>query len=204
METKTIVKVAAVILTAAVIPVLLLLSKRKTEKLPVRIVRDTNLVSRYEQEHKTDTVLRFADRILYRKQNPEIIYVQKTDTVFTEKIISTDLPLRIEKSRDELNIKAVNLKDSTLKEYVFRDVSRDFTAFTSNEGINVKSRNFSIEYPGFDLRTVYLPSKGSSYYEIHSEAGINYKERVSLSAGCGYGTLYKNIFFTLSLKLKGL
>lgn len=192
------------VLAAAAISLVIYFSGRQKERIPVSIINDTNIIYRYDAEHKRDTVYRFTDRILYKNSKPDIVYIQKTDTVFMDKILAADLPLRVEKYRGGLNIKSVNIKDSVLKEYVFGNVTRDFTVYSSQNGINVKSANFMFEQPDLSLKTFYRPCGGKVYYEIASETGLSFREKLFIYAGCGYETTDKNLFFSISLKLKGL
>jgi hypothetical protein len=167
-------------------------------------IPDTNIIVRYEKELKRDTVYKFTDKVVYKKSEPEKIYIQRADTVFINRINSFDLPIRIEKRGDVLNVKAVNIKDSVLKEYVFRDMSRDFVLNSVNRNLLLKSKNYYFEKPLFSFSLNYPLSEKSTYpeYTLGLESGLSYREKMFLTAGIKYGTKEEKLKLGISLKYK--
>lgn len=204
MNTDTFKKILTVLLAASVIPLMYYLTRGKKEYAGYSVLNDTSLVSRYEREIKRDTVYRFIDRIVYRNAKPDVVYVQKTDTIFNEKISGYDLPLKLEKSGSELILKAVNFKDSVLKEYVYRNVGKDFSVSSARNGFNIRSKNFSLDEPEISFKAAYLPGEKTTCYELSGEAGFSFRDKVSLHAGCGYETRNGDFRLFLTVKLKGL
>ncbi len=204
MNADTFKKILTVLLAALVIPLMYYLTRGKKEYVGYSVLKDTSLVSRYEREIKRDTVYKFIDRIVYRNTKPDVVYVQKTDTIFNEKISGYDLPLKLEKSGSELILKAVNIKDTVLKEYLYRNVGRDFSVTSVHNGFNVRSKNFSLDEPEISLRAAYLTGEKTTCYELSAETGLSFRDKVSLHAGCGYETRCSDFRLFLTVKLKGL
>ncbi|MCE1164988.1 MAG: hypothetical protein LWX07_06265 [Bacteroidetes bacterium] len=204
MNVETIKRIAAIFLAACFIALLVFYSRNRKERIKQNVRFDTNLVSRYSAEQRRDTVFKWTDRIVYKNPKPEVVYVQKTDTVFLGGLKNYDFPLRIEKTGGALDIKAVSFRDSVLKEYVYSNISGDFTVTAKDGGLQVKSRNFLIEKPCLSLRTLYIPAEKKFHYEVSAETGVSFREKLSLLGGCGYTTSDKNIFLTMSIKYKGL
>lgn len=167
------------------------------------LIRDTNLRVRYEYETNRDTIIKWYEKILYKSTKPEIVYYQKTDTVFIEKIKELDLMLQIERQNRKLKIKAVNQKGYTIKEYVFDDVNSNFTAVSQKENIFVKSKKFEWNRVNsiFNLQWSLLNSK-KLFYNFGIETGINYKNKIDLNAGLLYSPEKKDLFINSELKIK--
>ncbi len=148
--------------------------------------------------------INYTDKIVYRKSEPEKIYLQRVDTVFINRINSFDLPVRIEKSGDEMNVKAVNIKDSVLKEYVFRNISRDFVLSPVNRNLTLKTKNYYFEKPLVSISSNYPLSDRSTYpeYTLGIESGLSYREKIFFTAGIKYGTKEEKLKLGISLKYK--
>jgi ATP-dependent RNA circularization protein (DNA/RNA ligase family) len=116
------------------------------------IIHDTTTVIRYNNEIRRDTVIKWYERIVTKQSDPVIIYKQKVDSVFLERIRYQDVMLKLEKRGKNLKIFAVNEKDSTLKEYFFDDVYSNFTATSAVGNIFVKSNRYELEPFRFSLR----------------------------------------------------
>lgn len=196
---KTALGLILIILFAAI-----LYFAKKNKNSEFEMTLDTNVVKRYEKEIKRDTVYRLIDNIIYKKSSPEKIYVQRVDTVFISKINSYDLPLRIEKTGNEMNVKAVNIKDSVLKEYVFRNISRDFVLNSLNRNLTVKAKNFYFEKPMLVLSLSHELSgnNNSTRYIVGMESGLSYREKIYLSAGIKYLPKEEKLNAGISLKFK--
>jgi hypothetical protein len=166
-------------------------------------IKDTNVLVRYENEIRRDTIIKWYDKIIYKKSEPEKIYYQKIDTLFIEKTKDLDLMLQVKKENKKLIIKAVNQNGKILKEYVYDDVSNDFTAISQKENIFVKSRNFywnSIN-PIFNLQWSML-KKNKPDYNFGLETGINYKEKIEINSGIMYSPAEKDLLLNTNLKIK--
>ena len=116
-----------------------------------RIVYDTLTIDRYNYETARDTVVRWYERVVYKTPEPVIIYKQKTDSVFIEKIRYKDLMLKLDKKGNDLKIFAVNSYDSTVKEYFFPNVYPNFSATSAEGDIVIKNQRFDFDLLRFTL-----------------------------------------------------
>lgn len=196
---KTALAVTLIIIIAAVF-----YFTKHNKKEDVMIIHDTNVIKKYEKEIIRDTVYNFRDKIVYKKSVPEKIYVQRVDTVFTDRISSFDLPLRIEKKGDEMNVKAINLEDSVLKEYVFRDIGRDFVLTPLRRNLKLKTRNYYFDKPILSVSLNYELSggNGNTYYAFGLESGISYREKMYLTSDLKYTTKEDKFRIGISIKFK--
>lgn len=166
-------------------------------------LKDTNLLIKYEKEIKRDTVVRWHEKIFYKKPEPQIIYYQKTDTVFIEKTKDLDLMLQVKKENRKLIIKAVNQNGKIIKEYVYDDVSNEFIATSQKKNIFVKSKNFYWNkiYPIINLQYSMLNEKEINY-NFGLESSINYKNKIELNAGLHYSPIEKDLIINSNIKIK--
>ena len=104
-------------------------------KSGVEIYADTNLISKYENQIKRDTVIKFIDRIFYKQIRPKSIAFQKADSVFNTKIKNLDVMLDIEAKKDSLKIFSMNFESNTLKEYSFPSGLPEFRLVAQNNDI---------------------------------------------------------------------
>jgi len=165
-------------------------------------IADTNIISKYNNEIKRDTVYKIIDRIVTKKEKPEKIYIQKIDTLFIEKIKNYDLPLRIEKSNSQLKIQSVNINDSLLKEYIYKDVTKDFVLTSVKNNLQLKTQNFYFYKPEIGINYQYNLNNKKSNYSLSIESGISYRERITLNAVSIYKSEPKEFEFGFSLKFK--
>jgi len=165
-------------------------------------IADTNIISKYNNEIKRDTVYKIIDRIVTKKEKPEKIYIQKIDTLFIEKIKNYDLPLRIEKSNSQLKIQSVNINDSLLKEYIYKDVTKDFILTSVKNNLQLKTQNFYFYKPEIGINYQYNLNNKKSNYSLSIESGISYRERITLNAVSIYKSEPKEFEFGFSLKFK--
>jgi hypothetical protein len=167
------------------------------------LIRDTNLLVRFEKEIKRDTVIKWYENIIYKKSEPEKIFFQKTDTVFIEKTKELDLMLQVKKENRKLIIKAVNQNGNTLKEYIYDDVSNEFTAVSQKDNIFVKSKNFqwnSIS-PIFNAQFPMYNDK-EPIFSFGLETGISYKNKIEMNGGVMYSPTEKELLLNTNVKIK--
>lgn len=185
----------------SVVLVYFLLIKDNDESYTAYIA-DTNIVSKYNIEIKRDTVYKIIDRIVAKKEKPEKIFIQKIDTIFIDKIKNYDLPLRIEKSNSQLKIQSVNINDSLLKEYVYKDVTKDFILTSVKNNLQLKTQNFYFYKPEIGVNYQYNINNKKSNYSLSLESGIAFRERITLNAVSIYKSDPKEFKFGFSLKFK--
>lgn len=165
---------------------------------------DTTLITRYENEIKKDTVIKWYEKLVYKKSEPGTIYFQKTDTVFIEKISTYDLMLRVKKHDNKLLIEAINPEGKILKEYVYEDVYDNFSIISRQNSVFVKSAK--LKWNGVSpLLNVQFPAFGENKkpdYQPGIETGINYKNKLDLNASLNYSFLNKQVFINSNLKIK--
>lgn len=165
--------------------------------------KDTNLLLRYQNEVKKDTVIKFFEKIVHKKSEPEKIYYQKTDTQFIEKTKELDLILKMNKKDRKLIIETINQNGKTIKEYIFDDVNKDFDVISQKSNIYVKSRTFYWNKINAILNFNWLiPDKKKIQYGIGVETGINYKSKIDLNTGVLYLPNEKNILLNSNIKIK--
>lgn len=115
------------------------------------IVHDTLTITRYNYETARDTVIRWYEKVIYKSPEPVVIYSQKTDSVFIEKIRYKDLMLKLNKKGNDLKIFAVNSYDSTVKEYFFPNIYPNFSATSTEGNIIIKNNRFDLDFFRFSL-----------------------------------------------------
>ncbi|MFA5405655.1 MAG: hypothetical protein WC358_12045 [Ignavibacteria bacterium] len=166
-------------------------------------IKDTNLIVRYENEIKQDTVIKWYEKIIYVKSEPDKIYIQKTDTLFIERTKELDLILQIKKENRKLIIKAVNQNGNVLKEYVYEEIGKDFVAISQKNNIFVKTKNiywnrinsiFNVQWSMFNEKKIN--------YNLGVETGISYKDKIDLSAGLLYSPENKDLLINTNFKIK--
>ena len=136
----------------------------KSSRVERVITIDTLVQTRVETEMIKDTVIKLVERVIYKNVTPEKEYTQRADTVFLTQTKYLDFMLKVRKRGDKLVIHALNKNDSLIKEYVYDNVSNDFTATSATGNIFVKSKNF--DWNGIDLivGTDMIYKKEPSYY----------------------------------------
>lgn len=151
------------IIVGVLIAILLFLNpflRRKFEK-QTYYIRDTSLNVTARRELKNDTVIKVYERIIYRRAKPEVVYVDRVDSSFAEKLYQMDLMMRLEKKRNTLKVTALNQRDSTIKEFRFNNVLNNFVVTSMKGDIFVKSSNIVWEgvEAGVELRNKILSER---------------------------------------------
>jgi len=167
------------------------------------IYRDTSLIARYEKDIGKDTVIKWHEKIIYKKSEPEIVYYQKTDTVFIEKIKTFDLMLQVRKKDNKLIIKAVNPEGMILKEYLFDNVNNDFVVTSRAKNLFVKSARFKWEGINTLLNMNYPFSKDyKTDYSTGIGTGFSFNSKLKLNTSLNYSITNKTLFLNTELKIK--
>lgn len=167
------------------------------------VLKDTSILTRYENELKKDTIVKWYEQIVYKKAEPEIIYLQKIDTVFIERTKELDLMLQVKKENKKLIIKAVNQNGKILKEYVYNDVYNDFTAISQKDNIYVKSKMFYWNRLNSIINVQWSMLKEKKLnINFGLETGINFKNTLDISAGVLYSPDTKDLLLNTNLKIK--
>ncbi|MBI5401853.1 MAG: hypothetical protein HY959_00490 [Ignavibacteriae bacterium] len=176
---------------------------RKPQDSGTKIIHDTTLLTRYEKEIKKDTVIKWHERIVQKKSEPETIYYQRIDTVFTEKVLNYDLMLQVNKDDDKLIIKAVNNEGRILKEYIYDNVYDNFSVKSQKNNLFVKSSKFKWSGINAALNIKYPIGKSvKPDYQPGIETGINIINKLDLSASLNYSTSDNQFFFKTGIKIK--
>lgn len=153
------------------------------------VTHDTLVLERYNL--KIDTLQNnILKNVVSKEVQPSIIYQEKITYRDIEKFKDYDLTLGFEKKGNTLRIFAVNMNDSLIKEQVFEDVYSNFSAWSANDKIVVKSNKFS--FTGVKIYgETYLPVQNivqkdfykQANYRLGVEAGVDYKNKVELNLG---------------------
>lgn len=178
-------------------------NRDKEHKPSVKIIHDTCVVIRYQTELKHDTIIRWYEKVVYKESEPVVIYQQKIDSVFLEKIKFQDVMLKVEKNKKQLHIYAINENDSLIKEIFYEDVGNDFTATSnSNGGIFVKSKRFYFNGIEPFVQYEYNYNRKQQGYNFGIKTGINYSDFIFLKPYISYNKDKDfNTGMELSLKL---
>lgn len=159
---------------------------------PIQVVEyDTVLIDRFVDRVERDTVIKWYERVVYQKSEPEKIYVQEVDSVFIETYRDHDVMLQVRKRGNVLDIYALNEAGRILKRYTYRDVQRDFDATAQEGNVFVKSKHWYWESPEIFLG---IGTKRSTYenldvknlqlkqfdYQAGVRTGFNFKETIGL------------------------
>jgi len=153
------------------------------------IINDSNVVTRYL--YKTDTVVKWYEKIIWKQSKPIVTYVQKVDSVFLEKIKYYDFMLRLKKSGSMLDVYAINLQDSILKESHWL-VGDDFEISSKANSLFVQSKLWYWEgvslKGGYELPLIEKTQLKKGSYNIGLETGINYMDKVGLNTSLNYNS----------------
>ena len=170
-------------------------------------IRDTTIVGRYKAEIKSDTVVRWYEKIIYKKNEPDkVSYQEIKDTVFIENFREQDVMIHIKKEEDNLAIRALNQDNKLLKEYIYTETGKDFTAVSRKNNISVKSK--SIYWNGINMRTdigYLIANKNNTSdkeFRIGLETGVNYLDRYHINCGIEYMLISGNLFPYAGVKWK--
>jgi hypothetical protein len=170
------------------------------------VIPDTAAITRYEKTTAGDTVIKLTDRFIYKYPKPEKIYVQKTDTVFLTKLMNYDLPLRIEKKSGELKINTLNFRDSSFKEYLFKNTGGDFTLNAAENKLFLKTMNFGFDKPSFGAGVIYPSFRNPEDWDVKlsAETGFSFREKAYLMLSGNYYVKEQRVNLSLFLKFKPL
>jgi hypothetical protein len=167
------------------------------------IIKDTTILTRYEKELNKDTIIKWYKKVIYKKSEPDKIYLQKLDTIFIEKVKELDLMLQVKKENNKLIIKAINQNGKTLKEYIYDDVYNNFTAVSQKDNIYVNSKMFYWNRLNsiFNIQwSIFNEKKLNVNFGL--ETGVNYKNKIDLNAGALYSPGNKDLILNTNLKIK--
>jgi hypothetical protein len=176
---------------------------RESDKSNTIIEKDTTILTRYEKELKKDTIIKWYEKVIYKKSEPEKIYLQKIDTLFIEKVKKLDLMLQVKKENNKLIIKAINQNGKTLKEYIYDDVYTNFTAVSQKDNIYVNSKMFYWNRINSILNlqwSIFNEKKLNVNFGL--ETGVNYKNKIDLNTGIIYSPGNKDLILNTNLKIK--
>ena len=173
-----------------------------TEYPETIVMHDTTTLIRYETKLQHDTVIKWYEKVIYKESKPTYIYYQTVDTVFLKSIKGYDFMLRVQKDGDKLYITAVNLDGHIIKEYIYDDVSDNFTAVSKDSAIYVKSKFF--EYEGISLCTQLMFPPEDHRFSVVPGLSSNFKlfNKVSLMPFAGYDFRLSTFDFRLLISLK--
>jgi len=166
-------------------------------------VHEGGVITRYEDKLRIDTVVKWHEKIVYKQSKPVIIYEQKIDSVFIEKIKTYDFMLGLEKKNSRLRVFAVNLQDSVIKETYFNDIGNNFSVYSKPRGVFVKSARFNWE--GIDLRASYSFDNlkyDNGTFPLGIETEVKYLNRYALNLSSVYDFNKKILQTNLTAKIK--
>lgn len=154
-------------------------------------IHDTNTVIKYEKELSKDTVIKWYEKIIYRKSEPDIVYYNRLDTLKIKEIQYKDLMLKVNKENNRLRIYAVNENDSLIKELIFDNVGNNFVASSVVNNIIVKTQKiyFNKIEPYFQFK--YNIKDYNKIYDFGVKSGINYMNKIYISPFIEYNNFDK-------------
>lgn len=185
-------KIAIIIITAlALLTGAFFFGKGQTKPGQTVVEYDTMLVDKLVYKTERDTVIKWYERIVYQKSEPEKIFVKDVDSVFIEKWRNHDVMLSVTKRGSQLDIFALNEIGQVLKRYTYEDVQRDFTVTSQEDNLFVKSKNWYWEspevfagigtsrstYENLDVKKLQLKQFD---YRGGIRTGLNYKDKIGI------------------------
>lgn len=172
-------------------------------------IHDTTVKTRYELAVKYDTIVKWYERVTIKEVKADTVRYQKVDSVFIAQQDGKDLMLGIEKKGTDLRVFALNKRKQLLKEELFTGVYRDFTAYSVEDKIVVKTNVWS--YTGIRIYgEAYLPVQKTFrkdglkniHYKFGLETGFSFKEVIELNAGIEHDFKTQENQFKINLKTK--
>lgn len=166
-------------------------------------IHDTTIQTRYAIETEKDTVVKWYERITIKEVKADTVRYQKVDSVFIAEQDSKDLMLGIEKKGTDLRVFALNKKKQLLKEELFTGVYNNFTAYSAEDKIVIKTNvwywngvNFAYEQKRNvrDIKTIENT--------IDLTSGVNFKEKIYLDAGAEYDIKNREIRLKAKLNMR--
>jgi len=173
--------------------------KDKTET--IQTIRDTTIIYRYIQELKKDTVIKWHEKIKYINNKPEKINYQSADSHTVSDIKEKDLIFKLDRHRDNLIIKSIDINDSTIREYYFENTGRDFSLVSQKGNLYLKSRIFYFSGIRIDAVYNFSPEKNKRI-TLKAGTGINWHERIFLGGNIKYNFSERKFDFECSLGIK--
>jgi hypothetical protein len=170
------------------------------------VIHDTTIVTRYKNDLKNDTIVKWYEKIIYKKSEPEKILVQKIDTVFIENVKDLDVMLQIKKTKDILNIKAVNQNGKILKELDYKNVGNDFIATSVKNNVVLKSKKFYLDglilYAELNSKLKKIQNNCPDK-KLGLSTGINYLDKFNLLVGIYFSASEKTLgtYFGFNYKI---
>jgi hypothetical protein len=168
------------------------------------IVIDTQVVVRYKDEVKRDTVWMWYSGIGKKISEPVKELMQRVDSATAEQIKRADAMLRVEKADGKLKIYAYRANDTVMKYYEYDDVGRGFTITSIDNDLRVESERWywqgfrlkaGMDVQGMDFKAGYRPKVGI-------ETGIEYQGKTGIDAGVFYDGKRKDFELHLQWQLK--
>jgi hypothetical protein len=199
IKISIIVTSGIIILTLAFYTYKFFRAKNETDSIP--IIKDTTIFYRYKNELKHDTVIKWYEKIKYVNNKQQKINVQKIDSITSSDFANKDLIFKIDKEKDKVIIKAIDIKGDTLKEFYFDNVQRDFSVISQENNIFVKSKN--IYFNGIDLDLSYnFRKEKEKRFSLSVNSGINWRERIFVNGRAGYNFGEKKIALECGIGIK--
>ena len=168
------------------------------------VMHDTLTLERYNL--RIDTLQNnILKKIFQNQEVPVYIYQEKIKEI--EKYRDYDLILGMEKKGTTLRLFALNQNDSLIKEEIFENVFSNFTAWSANDKIIVKSNKFhwsgvNLGYehsrPINDLQNI----NNTVGNKVDIMKGVTYIERYNISVGTEYDIETKDIKLKLKTSVK--
>lgn len=165
------------------------------------IIHDTTTFERYNE--RIDTVSNnIIKRIFSEQSEPTVIYKEKIKEI--DRFKNYPLGLGYEKKGTTLRIFAINLSDSTITEQIFENVYNNFSAYSANDRIVVKSNKFEWTgiTAGYEHKRNINDLKGNYEHNVNLMTGIKFKDRYQFSVGTEYDFNNKDIKLKGEIKVK--
>lgn len=142
----------------------------------------------------TDTVFRKYERVV-----PKKIIIHKIDTL---RIIKEVIG-KAEMKRDELTVITQDEKDSTIREYEFKNIYRDFILYSDSGGINAYKKNTG--WDGIKIKTglskINMTESINPGFYIGAETGMYYK-RLNFNIGINYFPFTHQYGFDVNVSIR--
>ncbi len=147
---------------------------------------DTTVIERVVT--KADTVIKWHEKIVYKKSEPVIVNFQKVDTVFINKAKKLDLVMKLEKKADQITAYTINMNDTLLKESIYVGIGRDFEIISQHGKLFVKSKRFYFSpfIFGYEHKRKVNDIKNKFTHNVQLLTGFNYMEKFHFNAGLVY------------------
>lgn len=136
---------------------------------------------------KTDTVIKWYEKIIYKQSQPEVVYYQKTDTVFINQAKKLDLVMKLEKKGSWVSAYTINFRDTLLKQSIYTGIGNNFTVTAQDGELFVKSQKIYFNPLLFKYeQSRSLSSLKSFRHNIQALTGFNYLDKTHFNVGLKY------------------